>query len=434
MAVDDVYTKLLLHMEGADNGTAIVDEAGHAVTVIGDTCTKTENKKFGTSSLSLGETSSGSISFPSADFNFGAGSFTIDTWVYLKTLPTSDSWPGFFTLYFNGIETGSSAQTRLHIGSTALQYCHGSDSAALSVAHGFVINTWYHVALVRSGTTFMLFINGVLKGSATITTDVPFYSGNVIRIGCEENNNQGFFHGKIDEYRISKGIARWTANFTPQNTPYAANFKLSGNAVFGPYILPEMLAAPASSTIAWSEDVPEGTSLTLKAAIVSTIPIETDYLVATNGAAIPGLTLDSSGKNLYIKAYLTTTDVTKTPKLLTSPQYVITEEPDAKAVQLDLSEVGRIKAPIDNIVNVGFTGLLSGLGGSNVDPFSLSFSPTDIILYFNPNDAEHLSVTLLPTVTVTDINYISAQTSAEYLTAQISEISIVVTLIGSIPL
>ena len=50
MAVDDIYTKLLLHMDGDDSGVNFIDESGKLLTVRGNACTKITQKKFGVSS------------------------------------------------------------------------------------------------------------------------------------------------------------------------------------------------------------------------------------------------------------------------------------------------------------------------------------------------------------------------------------------------
>jgi len=81
-----------------------------------------------------------------------------------------------------------------------------------------VTNSWYHLAAVRSGTNFMIFQNGVSLGASQGNTNaVSSYASDLnIGRGCWE----GVLDGWIDEVRISKGIARWTANFTPPTHPY----------------------------------------------------------------------------------------------------------------------------------------------------------------------------------------------------------------------
>ena len=82
------------------------------------------------------------------------------------------------------------------------------------------INTWHHVAVARSGTSTKLFLNGVQEG-ATFTGDTNNYIVGASRpmIGAGGPAGGLELNGWIDELRVSKGIARWTANFTPPDRP-----------------------------------------------------------------------------------------------------------------------------------------------------------------------------------------------------------------------
>jgi len=79
------------------------------------------------------------------------------------------------------------------------------------------INTWYHIAVSRSGSTFRSFVNGVVEktftSSATIFSDVTI----PYNIGRSGYSPGGYFYynGYIDDLRINKGVARYTTTFTP---------------------------------------------------------------------------------------------------------------------------------------------------------------------------------------------------------------------------
>ena len=79
------------------------------------------------------------------------------------------------------------------------------------------LNTWRHVAVTRSGTSLRLFINGVQRGS-TLTSSANL-SDNQLKIGYYYSETFGFV-GKVDEFRVTKGVARYTANFTPPTVPF----------------------------------------------------------------------------------------------------------------------------------------------------------------------------------------------------------------------
>jgi hypothetical protein len=75
--------------------------------------------------------------------------------------------------------------------------------------------TWYHLAFSRSGSTVRLFVNGVLDGSATESTNT---SGSAVSyFGGSAGHT---FNGYIDDMRITRGYARYTANFTPPTAPF----------------------------------------------------------------------------------------------------------------------------------------------------------------------------------------------------------------------
>jgi hypothetical protein len=84
------------------------------------------------------------------------------------------------------------------------------------------LNTWNHFAFVRKGDTFYGFKNGTL--TSTAKSSLAIYGlGNIFLGKRNFNDNDYFFRGYLDEFRISK-IARWTSNFTPPTYPYSGDF------------------------------------------------------------------------------------------------------------------------------------------------------------------------------------------------------------------
>ena len=79
-------------------------------------------------------------------------------------------------------------------------------------------STWYHVAIVRLGTTSKIYLNGNVD--VTWTDSNNYQTANPVWIGAQGNDSSTMFKGYMDEIRISKGIARWTANFTPPTMAY----------------------------------------------------------------------------------------------------------------------------------------------------------------------------------------------------------------------
>lgn len=90
---------------------------------------------------------------------------------------------------------------------------------------------WHHIAFVRDGNTLRNFIDGQLDGTKDITGLSVQDSSQILAIGAIGLYPTNRFSGWIDELRISKGIARWIANFTPPSSAYtrpANNFSGGG--------------------------------------------------------------------------------------------------------------------------------------------------------------------------------------------------------------
>ena len=104
MAVDDSYTKALLHFNGSDTSTTFTDESGKTWTGAVTAQLDTAQKKFGTASLLL-DGDSDYISTPDhADFDVGSGDFTIDFWVRFNAVPGA----GFYAALYSQRTTSSS--------------------------------------------------------------------------------------------------------------------------------------------------------------------------------------------------------------------------------------------------------------------------------------------------------------------------------------
>lgn len=222
---DDAFTVLKLHMDGANGSTTFTDNSPvtpHTITAVGNAQVSTAQSKFCQSGYFDG--AGDYLTFPdNADWNFGTGDFTIDFYVN-QTSPYAHINHG---LLYSSSACGSNQLNWgifVDIGNDYIgfAYNHGSYVELYGPA---ILNPgiWYHIAIVRSGNNLLFFVDGVLKGTSDITgvnfnlTGLTGYIGYAIGGAC--NSNQ-YDNSYMDEVRISKGIARWTSNFTPPASPY----------------------------------------------------------------------------------------------------------------------------------------------------------------------------------------------------------------------
>jgi hypothetical protein len=176
----------------------------------------TAQSKFGSSSMYFDGTGDQLILPASENFEFGSGNFTVECWVYI----TGTS--GSIINYSNGQTSNSNFCWELYqSSSSAIQMTIVEGSTVYSASSSsFTLNAWNHVAGVRNGNTLTIYVNGTAGGTTASVTNVSITrrSGVTAKVSGY-NNATGMITGYIDDLRITKGIARYTANFP---TPVAA--------------------------------------------------------------------------------------------------------------------------------------------------------------------------------------------------------------------
>lgn len=210
----DAYDKLIMHMD--DTGLSDSSSAPHTVTKVGSVAMSDTQSKFGGYSAYLPADGSYPSVSDSADWAFGTDNFTIDMWVYLNGSFTNDGFYNQYTASNNIIWDYTGPNTvRIQIASGGSVITDGSWTWTPSSA------TWYHIALVRYGNNLYFYVNGTAIGSTVSVTgdSVPDIGASTI-IG-HSGRSGSTFKGYIDEVRVSKGVARWTSNFTPPTGIYA---------------------------------------------------------------------------------------------------------------------------------------------------------------------------------------------------------------------
>lgn len=212
---------LLLQMDGVNGSTTFIDSStgARSVTAAGNAQISTTQSRFGGSS---GSFSTGYITLPAAnEYNLNANSFCIEFWVYFNSVAAGQRVAGGDTL-----AGGNNNWAIFTTSAGRLDYYLGSDSVSgtWGVAAGQLIGNistgqWYHVALVRNGTSFTGYLNGVAGASVTSSAALRTNATNGPRFGTQGTS---YFNGYVDEVRITNGQARYTSSFTPPSTAFPA--------------------------------------------------------------------------------------------------------------------------------------------------------------------------------------------------------------------
>ncbi len=224
MAVDDSYTVSLLHMDGSDTSTTFTDESGKTWTANGNAQIDTAQSKFGGAS-GLFDGAGDYIDTPDhADFDVGSGDFTVDFWFKKNTNGTNQVAFGQSNSTATATTVGIYGYISLTTNKIAVYGYTGSTLKQLESSTTVTDTNWHHYAAVRSGNTLYLFLDGVNVGTLDVTGVTFNNSANKMAIGRNGEYDGQYANGWIDEFRFSKGIARWTTNFTPPTSPYYSPF------------------------------------------------------------------------------------------------------------------------------------------------------------------------------------------------------------------
>ena len=208
---NDSNTLLLVQSETTNGSTTFTDASSSAKTVnsTGTVDHSTDQAKFGSSAMHF---QSGALTVSSADFTVGTGDFTYDWWIYSTGVGTTGM-----------MAATTSSGTVGPLVYSAGAYTYGfkmGNGGSGSVVDTFTIPsaTWTHIALVRSSGLCGVAVNGVF--TQALVSNTLNVTGNACAIGARYSDGSfPMTNSFIEEFRFSN-VARWTADFTPPDTPY----------------------------------------------------------------------------------------------------------------------------------------------------------------------------------------------------------------------
>lgn len=264
VALDDYFINVvsLLHMDEDWS-----DITGKTWTPINSPTFSTDVRKFGSASGSF--INGPYLEGPTSDaWAFGNQDFTVECWAYATEMPAVyyqapmgnwySSTGGCFFLRPNGVMSWHSGSQQVASGAGVIQ-----------------VAKWHHLAYARKNGVGRLFVDGVKVGP-DLADSTDFTWTQAWRIGGNRVASD-WWRGFVDEVRITKGIARYTENFTPPTKAFPNQ---------GPIWTPSELFQSGESG-AWYDP---SDLTTLFQDVAGTIPVESD------GDPV-ALMLDKSGLN-----------------------------------------------------------------------------------------------------------------------------------------
>ena len=207
---------LLLHGDGTNGSTTITDSSPtpKTVTAVGNAQISTAQSKFGGSSILFDGNGDYLTISSSSDLSFGNGDYTVEFWIRWIALPAAqamilggpnDALQIYYTTpAFFGNAANSVVVSNRVIGDFFIQWV-----PSLSV--------WYHFALTKASGSARLFVDGLQVGT-TQSSAINYTAQNNLFAG--DPALVWYTNGYIDDFRITKGVARYTANFTPPTAPF----------------------------------------------------------------------------------------------------------------------------------------------------------------------------------------------------------------------
>jgi hypothetical protein len=211
----DNNTKFYLLSNSSPNGPTVFEDSSEynkSVTAYGNTSHSISESIYGTSSIYF-DGSGDYLSIPdSTHWQFGTGDFTIEFWTYCPSITASNnvilgycnSWSTLDSWY---IDWGNSHLVK------------GTGSANAHIINiSRTTSTWQHIAIARENGVLRSFTNGLKVDEVSYTSVIGAPQSSSLLIG-KPNWSSAVFNGYIDDLRITKGVARYTADFTPPTGP-----------------------------------------------------------------------------------------------------------------------------------------------------------------------------------------------------------------------
>lgn len=217
---DPYWSSVKLLLRG-DSGFTDASPVGRVLTVGGSPSISTSTRRMGAGSVLFNGSDASLSAGSTSDFNFGTSDFTVETWV--MRLSNTINFQSFFSTGVTAWGAGAMSLLAFGTGGGVApeqqgRLCWGSNAGQVLLTSIVQAGEWNHLALRRLGDTFTLFLNGVPQQSLTYSGSIDWNAGGNTVIGRNMwDGSQGYFHGCLDDLRVTVGAGR---SIIVPNQPY----------------------------------------------------------------------------------------------------------------------------------------------------------------------------------------------------------------------
>ena len=195
--------------------TTAGERGGKTVTRYNNPVTDTAIKKFGSSSLQLDGNEDYIGLTSNNDFGFGTGDYTVEGWFYFNSVAAQSILFDFRA----GAGTDVAPVVLVTAGGSVQFYSY---NAFRITGPTLLVNTWYHIAVSRSAGTTKLYVNGASQGTPWVDS-TDYDVAKPLIIGARWDGAAYSIDGYIDEVRVTKGLARYSANFVAPASEFTSD-------------------------------------------------------------------------------------------------------------------------------------------------------------------------------------------------------------------
>lgn len=205
-------TSLLLNFTNA----GVIDNAMmNDIETVGNAQISNAQAKWGSTSISFDGTGDWLLVPNAQPQQLGTANFTVEGWIRLNAINTA-----------YGVISKGTATTGWSVNITSgnkLQFSY--TATQLTGATSLAANTWYHFAVVRNGTgtgNLKIYLDGVSDATSAGAVTDNFNQTNSMYVGANRTGGEAL-NGYVQDARITNGVARYTANFTPPTAAFPLN-------------------------------------------------------------------------------------------------------------------------------------------------------------------------------------------------------------------